>query len=359
MPRALSAAAVAFRDAPLETARTLITSGFELETQASHVDGHTLRAGDSVTVDTTPDEAAMRVAFNNRMRAAMGTYSELGRYAGTAWPAGHMLRNLTTASQWQSFYSAFGVGSDRTLRTFVERGIISQADLTAYRAAVEPLVRSRVSAEDFRRSMDSFAFLRHRFPAWPENIEMGTDGSVRGFEFRTRGGLTSIQFDAAADHIFGEMTHTVDNGCSFHIHVAVEGLTHQYGERFQEALIEYLVENSERAPDRVRARWRAIRNNRYILIHISDQKYSFVHKHPRFNTWEFRCFGNIDNAADAKVCRDLAVEAMQHAYKVISGSVATFATRHDLSMEEWKQACMRALENRRSLTAELNTSATA
>lgn len=158
----------------------------------------------------------------------------------------------------------------------------------------------------------------------PKLLEVTRDGSVRGFEIRTRGGLTPANFIKACGIVFGRnVQHSIDVGCSFHLHVGVPGASLSYSREFQCALYEYLLDKIDRVPDTVRERWLTLTNDqpqgRYFRLHLNGEKYSFVHYHPRCGTWEFRCFGNVRNKRDAVRCLRLALGAMVYAFKVTRG----------------------------------------
>ncbi len=148
-----------------------------------------------------------------------------------------------------------------------------------------------------------------------ENIEVGEDGSVSGVEIRTIGGLKYIDFVSALKDTF-KLNHKIDEKCSFHIHLSIPGVNHSYGERFQLALVEYLVESIPRLPKSVQKRFKSAPQNQYIKgLTSSRNKYSFVNAHS-LNTWEFRCFGNVQNESEGITCLNIAIEAMAYAYEV-------------------------------------------
>ncbi len=149
----------------------------------------------------------------------------------------------------------------------------------------------------------------------PDGVTYKSDGSVSGPEFITKGnGTTASRFSSSLRQLFKNHTFKIDNGCSFHIHVSIPGITHKYGKLFQAYLMEYLLGQIHRLPESVKARWNG--EVGYFKPLISKEKYSFVHFHESLGTWEFRCFGNVQNHADGMRCLKLAVEAMQYAYQV-------------------------------------------
>ena len=145
-------------------------------------------------------------------------------------------------------------------------------------------------------------------------MELGDDGSVKGGEIRTRGGLTVTQFFKCLKQLQA-YDFTIDEGCSFHIHLSVPNVKHVYGREFQAEVMGYILNNYQRLPERVRERLDS-EAKRWALPKVSTEKYTMVHFHETQNTWEFRLFGNIVNPHDAYQCLLLACEAMRHAYAV-------------------------------------------
>ena len=145
----------------------------------------------------------------------------------------------------------------------------------------------------------------------PDNIEVGYDGSVKGFEFRTIGGLQGADYDAAATQLLS-LKHKTDSKCSLHVHVGSKNIELPKSRSSQQHMINYIV-SDERVPSTVRTRW-ASEFRRFFSISSdgASSKDSFVRIHPQ-GTLEFRCFGNIKNAADAIMCRQIAVDAVSYA----------------------------------------------
>jgi hypothetical protein len=177
----------------------------------------------------------------------------------------------------------------------------------------------------------------------PPEIEVDKDGSVSGFEFRTVDGLNYKQFIIASRAVFS-MRHKIDGECSFHIHLSIPGIQHSYGERFQVALIEYLLENVKRLPTTVQERFKNAPENKYIKGMISSRdKYSFVHAHSQ-GTWEFRCFGNVKNHRDAMTCLEIAIEAMAYAYKCTKGGQKLIIDSYSGDNQELLHGCLESLK---------------
>lgn len=193
--------------------------------------------------------------------------------------------------------------------------------LAYYRRTLSPSNYGRSPLDHMRQTIDS------------NLLEAGTDGSVAGFEFRTIGGLTYFQFLGEANRLFRH-THVIDEKCSYHIHLSLPGVRHRYGKRFQAAMIEYVCSQWDRFPSGLKSRLKKITDMTYFkkLITNGTDKYAFIRFHPEYGTWEFRCFGNIQTAAEAKTCLDIAIEAMKHAYSVLDGQ------REMISSELWDSA---------------------
>lgn len=166
------------------------------------------------------------------------------------------------------------------------------------------------------------------------------DSSVKGGELVVSEPQRPTGFLRHAKHLLRVNDFTVDEGCSFHIHLSVDGVQHMYGERMQAEMLAYLLANTDRMPEGVQDRLRT--HLHWYSCRITGDKYCAVHYHKRLGTWEFRLFGNIDNYFDARDCLILAYEAMRHAYRVkfdmaapLVSSVAKFSRLLDsLPVEE-------------------------
>lgn len=163
----------------------------------------------------------------------------------------------------------------------------------------------------------------------PTGIIAKADNSVKGPEFVVAGnGTTAPKFIKLLKSLFDRFDLEIDEGCSFHIHLSVPGINHAYGPMLQCHMMEYLLLNVDRVPEDVQNRWGS--ETDYFKPLIQADKYSFVHFHENCRTWEFRCFGNVQNAKDGRRCLKLAVEALQYAYKVSLGMAESlFKSRED------------------------------
>jgi hypothetical protein len=251
-----------FVSATTEERKAMVLAGFELETQET--DGLTDDDGE-------PDQDAIDEAIHEQVEDILREHRDL--------------RNRLNSSTWDS--------------------IVDE---------ITDDVRENIDVSEYCR--DGLQDMRDRFSV--RNMEVGSDSSVDGFEFRTRGGLSYADFRTA---LVGTMAHdhTVDEGCSFHIHLSLPGVKHKYGAKMQAAMVEYIAERILDLPEGVQNRLSGTGTNNFIKgLFESREKYSFVNYH-RQGTWEFRCFGNVNSTRDGMVCLDIAIEALAHAYKVVRG----------------------------------------
>lgn len=150
----------------------------------------------------------------------------------------------------------------------------------------------------------------------PSNIEVGEDPSVGGYEFRTIGGLSAVDFLKSSKSIFSlveKHSLDIDRKCSFHIHISVPGIRHTYGKNFQRSLMHGVLK--QELPECILSRLSSDAR-RFCQTRISEEKFSFVHFHKELGTWEFRCFGNVSDHVTATKCLVIAVKALQFAYRV-------------------------------------------
>lgn len=177
----------------------------------------------------------------------------------------------------------------------------------------EPQLAALLDMSQFQRPAPNGSIYKLSDAMMPA-VEIKRDGTVEGGEIILAKPLPTRKALDVARELFKENNFIVDEGCSFHIHLSVPGLEHRYGQALQWELMLYVLSQYERVPEGVRSRW--ARNMEYFRPILQIDKYSFVHYHGHYRTWEFRCFGNVDCIEDAEACYQLAVEAMQHAYKV-------------------------------------------
>jgi hypothetical protein len=166
----------------------------------------------------------------------------------------------------------------------------------------------------------------------PSYVSIGDDPSVRGGEIRTNGPRTVKEFLAAAEILANE-DFEVDQGCSFHIHLSLPGVEHSYGKHFQADMYAYILSQWNRLPEGVKERLTHVKGGlKWAKFNLSNEnKYVAIFKHS-LNTWEFRLFGNITQYDEMKVCLELAIEAMQHAYQVKLGMVSSLNRKANLEV---------------------------
>lgn len=154
----------------------------------------------------------------------------------------------------------------------------------------------------------------------PRDCSWHEDGSVSGIEIVTEGPQTPAAFLKSAQFVFSNNDLSVNAECSFHIHLSLDNVKHQHSHRMQRLLIEGVLRNVHRLPISVIKRWQHTSWLRdYFRLQTYPEKYSFVSKHHSYNTWEFRCFGNVQNHQEAAKCLLVAVDAMKFAYRVQLG----------------------------------------
>jgi hypothetical protein len=201
-------------------------------------------------------------------------------------------------------------------------------------------------AEEQDGETDSCEDVRNEISA--PHVEVGSDSSVRGGEVRTIGALTPQDFMTAAKALFDDHDFEIDTGCSFHIHLSVPGVKHQYGKVLQAEMQAFILANQDRLPDGVRDRLKsdAIR---FCKFQLDSDKMRAIHGHPQ-KTWEFRLFGNVEKTVDAWRCLLLAIDALRHAYQVKVGKTKSIMT--PTQALEFDSLAPEAIKNGRSLAAQ-------
>lgn len=167
-------------------------------------------------------------------------------------------------------------------------------------------------------------------------IAVEHDGTVTGVEFHPSGPMPvdeSLELYNKFYNLFGKDSGNhrntppfqVGTGCSFHIHVSVDGLKHKYGRNMQAWMYLFILENIDRVPLAVIKRW-ATQTDQYFKLQLGggcvedntqEEKYSFISYRNEWKTWEFRGWGNLRLPEDAKACAELSVEAYQYAFKKV------------------------------------------
>lgn len=326
----------AFASLPIDSALKAVKVGFELETQ--RVDGKTYdecvesnddfmeidydRADEAIR-DEVNDILGERVLYHYRrfvlrdcryhgplLRSIEALFKEA--LASSAWhvafPAGAVCR--------QNLKSRLYIYLRNTNSSLEELITLVDLDRVEIIEALEEVVRDNFDYSDYYIGSENNGDFY--LEGIPEGIEALSDSSVSGPEFIVAGNGTSVSNAIKLlKQLFHTFTFRIDTGCSFHVHVSIPGIRHAYGANLQTHMYEYLLKNVKRVPKSVRERWES--DTRFFRPNIQKDKYSFVHFHSGCGTWEFRCFGNVQNAKDGERCIRLAVEALQYAYKVSVG----------------------------------------
>lgn len=207
---------------------------------------------------------------------------------------------------------------------------------------------------DIRRSPEDWGYDPDDYDSMDRNyfrrtcrtrfLELGYDSSVDGVEIRTRdGGVAWGAFNRAAVDAFGSFDHDIDTNCSFHIHLSLPGLSPKSG-KIVRRMTQYILDHQDELPEEVRKRLRSSACSEYASISKSGSgKYSFIHIHEQ-GTWEFRAFGNVSSAASARICADLAVRALYHAYRIRCG----YEPDYDVDGVNWVDAANEARRTNKS-----------
>lgn len=151
---------------------------------------------------------------------------------------------------------------------------------------------------------------------WDSRLEYTHDGSVAGVEIRPKKPLSHQESIDSLSTLFRNKME-IDEKCSFHVHVSIaEDFDSTYNRDLQLFMIEYIITHLAEVPESCRNRWKdPYQTARYFAILPSDDKYCFVAFRGHLRTWEFRCFGNITNAADGQKCIELAGRAYMYALR--------------------------------------------
>ena len=349
------------KQSTLEQFRDLIRVGFELETQS--VSGKNWRALNSANIPVTKTRTREKTDVS-QYRSSMDQYqqdtristSEINKKIGlklrklyrensdshdlkiTGFRSYENTFFIVTFSQCVNNYSrsrAFDFGQNTPERVLLELIAQTRANpalctkikaIYAYLKRLQlervvsqlPVIQSETVTEEYTEyqsiPFDTYMTDYLHIPAdLLRDLSWKPDGSVDGPEITTMGPQTLNQASAHALSLFtalSQTTFSVDTGCSFHIHASIVDSKPKHSKLFQAFLMREIL-NDPRVPASVRTRWKTDSLNRYFNFDLDDQKYRFVAY--RGNTWEFRCFGNIDNSADAILCLNIVTEAYHKA----------------------------------------------
>jgi len=350
------------KQSTLQQFRDLIRVGFELETQS--ISGKNWRALNSVSVPVTrtrtrekTDIAEYRSSMDlHQENAIRANASEITKKIGlklrklyrensdvrdlkiSVFSSYYERHSLKTFSECVNNYSRsrpfdfYDNTPDRVLLELIAQTRANPAlcakikAIYAYLRRLQldrvvsqlPVIQSETVTEEYTENQsipfDQYMTDHLHIPAdLLRDLAWKPDGSVDGPEITTMGPQTLNQASAHALALFTALSSaqfTVDTGCSFHIHASIIDSKPKHSKLFQAFLMREIL-NDPRVPASVRTRWKTDSLNRYFNFELDDQKYRFVAY--RGNTWEFRCFGNIDNSADAILCLNIVTEAYHKA----------------------------------------------
>jgi hypothetical protein len=334
-----------FKDASLEDARKMARFGFELETQLTNGKKW---SDCSVNYDEVAWKAEVLRRTEERMVDLHYVVDKLMRHS-KGWFAERLHPTLRsfTASELVEELSAREGHPMRTVDDLINAGYLVHTKMRIAEYLMQ-YVAPYVPIENFPMAISRATLFKDL--ALGTDFDVVQDGSVDGFEIRTRGANEYDRVVDLAKKAFN-YDHKIDERCSFHIHLSVDGIRHSYGSRLQTAMIEFLLSNLTRMPASVVQRWS--KSNSYFKPKIGTEKYTFVHYHSRLRTWEFRCFGNVTNAEDAEACLNWAIKALQHGYKVLNNEVTLLKDQYDLTEDLFYHACNIASTEKRNLDEQL------
>ena len=184
----------------------------------------------------------------------------------------------------------------------------------------------------------------------PRGMIIELDQSVSGFELRTDGPKKYSEFIRCANDVF-KMSHEIDVSCSFHIHLSIPGIRPLSGGHMVKRLTQYIIDHQSELPESVLERFRQVGKSagRFFRPKVgSEGKSTAINCHSQ-GTWEFRCFGNVTNAADAKKCLDIAIRALHWAYRV-RFKLEPFDSL-PVTNEQWEALAVKAMEQNKTLLA--------
>jgi hypothetical protein len=334
-----------------------VRCGFELECQ--RMDGKTMRdiekqySRQSYRSEELAREAIDKVDSTEKLIALLdamqSNYSSsqchLGRYSRHfigVIPSNEILReHMFMEALTKECRSKKSVAQE-ALKRYMEHAHVTFSRHVYPTDAIYRLFKIKVSTQERRVNWENFCSKTLEIPS---SCNMSGDGSVSGPEIRTVGGLTVQEFCRAVNELFEKHSFLIDERCSFHIHLSVNDVSHRYGERFQSWMLEYLFMNMTSMPESVVSRFcyyecrgdelleidegdddddpypdeegEKYWMDQYFPFAITENRYAFVSY--RGQTWEFRCFGNVQDPREAKRCLLLAIGALKYAYECSKG----------------------------------------
>ena len=154
-----------------------------------------------------------------------------------------------------------------------------------------------------------------------ERTKTKTDCSVNGWEFCPDSALTLRQLNGWIGRLYRFLPQgfAQHKGCSNHIHLRIGATFHTdplSKKIIWQHALRYLMAHQSDIPVTVLERIRSTDYQRFFHPGAwTDEKFSAVHYHGVYNTWEFRLFGNCQNASSARKCVVLATRALRYGYR--------------------------------------------
>lgn len=165
-----------------------------------------------------------------------------------------------------------------------------------------------------------------RRPIEIDGLICGTDGSVSGYEHRTRGGETIDNLlDIARGYYEAIGANTglyADHHCSAHIHIKVKGIRKHIG---NQKLYWLIVDEASKVwassefpkvfQDRLNPEVSGDQSRYYRPQSVRTEKYNTCRLHGEYGTWEFRLWGNCQNVDEVQFAAMSSASILQNAYR--------------------------------------------
>lgn len=336
--------ALSFKDGSISDLVSNFTVGFELETQStngvqySDVRSKVEEYNNNLKVSSTELKAARRKEFDDRLQSDKGI-KVIAKYKTVRAVISDIIAeeyqklndDADVEEVKEELESNFKEKMVHILKSLKIEGVTT-ASIIAKLTKSWADKSTKALEKDIEKTLDITQLTKDRhiderkwkdtmlLPHAPNEFDIKSDGSVSGFEIATKGAWTVQEFVRGTGKVFDpSMNHEITKGCSFHIHVGVKNRELTYTKNMQKHIYTYLLENIKKFPKSVTDRLNGLVNDHsgnykhHFCRFVSPDKYSFVHFHREYKTWEFRCWGNIDNKKDAIQCLMLSLRALAYA----------------------------------------------
>jgi hypothetical protein len=192
-----------------------------------------------------------------------------------------------------------------TLGSFIKQWGIDKANENGFLEFSESDLQNYIS--DRFVELGNHESVSSDLPNPPDGWEIKEDGTVSGFELIFDGKKDFDDSAAMIKDFYDYYSSVIDEQCSFHIHINRSETTPVYSELFQFFMYRSLWDCRHRIPQSViyrlaDSKWR----DKYFGFKIENDRYCAIAY--RRKTWEFRLFGNIQNADDGVECLKIAAD---------------------------------------------------